>query len=170
MVSALAGLARREDNPELSSWIYDHLFVDGEAVPKAIWHAIVDEPDDDKKTRFLQIPHHVLDDSRLAGLGTGEWLLYIVLWRYCWGGDRCHPSIETLAKGTHASTKSVERWLHGHGKSTGLCGYRPGSETGRPLVTCIDRGKESNQYVLNYKKITPQKKSKKVKKGNGQFV
>jgi hypothetical protein len=155
----------KESKPQVTQWLYNNLYIDDEAMPKKIWNEIANK--DDLQEKFLQIPHKVLDDPRLDGLGTGEYLLYIVLYRYCWWKDRCNPSMELLARGTKASTKSVERWTHGHGKSKGLVGYRPDGETSKPLVTVRDRGlKQSNEYILNYKKITRPPKGKKA----GQFV
>jgi hypothetical protein len=156
-------------NPNLTAWLFDNMLINDEAMPKKVWSEIFwDETtvaDGVAKPtgRFLKIPHSVLDDPKLDGLGTGECLLYITLWRYCWWKDRCNAGIKRLARDTRASTKSVERWLHGHGRSQGLAGYRPDGEASKPLITIIVHRigvKEKNEYILNYKKITLPKAGK----------
>ena len=173
MLSLFAEVARyaEKSHPEFAEWLKANMLTNGEAAMKQIWNSIIQPPtesgDGGKIELYLSVPHKVLDEPKLDGLKTGEWLLYLMLWRYCWAKDRCHPSIGLLARDTRASTKSVERWLYGHGSGIGLTRYRPDGEHSMPLVTVqtVAKGKgkngyKYNEYVLNYKKVRSSTKKK----------
>jgi hypothetical protein len=119
---------------------------------------------------YTKIPNEIFDYSHLS---TGEKMLYMALWRYCWQDNQpgCPVNFDMLAHDLCVTERTIENYLYGIAGKPGLIHKTPypnvpADPTHKPLVSVERMSNKTNIYTLNYKPATVRESSGAEKRSN----